>query len=251
MQTAIKRRTAILKIFAATLLITSILSSCADSAPATIEVKLERKQDFITLKSSPLPKSGSDQWYAYSYADSYYPRVTDNKLYLDSTGAAIPTRLEVEGGYIEGVDTGEFGGEVTFHSDAESYVLVDDNFRGFVKIGDSLYLLTGLSHMGLDSGYMYKLDFKASRWTAQKVLNLDACPQSFLVVGDTLYVTTSKKLLKIKSEHSRTLVRCGFWDGLYPTTMEYYNNSLIIGMRGGIYTYHLSKRTEHWYDPEI
>ena len=70
------------------------------------------------------------------------------------SSARVPFRMPLaSGGFLAGYDQGEWGGGVVHvRADGTSEKLADGNARGAFRLGDRLYVIHGLDHMGLDKG---------------------------------------------------------------------------------------------------
>jgi hypothetical protein len=165
--------------------------------------------------------------------------------------------LSVDNGTIVGLDFGEYGGGINFIADNGSgYRILGDNFRGFFTpnnrgysiADDKKYVLTGSSHL-VSSGNLYELNFIKNKWEANMLMDFHSCPETFLAINEKMYVATDDSLVVVNDgKIIDTLVKNAFWAGLYPNSMIYNNNSIYIGMRGGVYAYNLIDKTEIWYN---
>lgn len=100
--------------------------------------------------------------------------------------------LKVKDGWLAGGDRGEWGGELV-HIDPQGKVtkLLDENVENIARIGSSYIAVTGLSHMGVNSGQIIKLEKTNGQWQATPWIYLPGAPaQSWLVETDELYIAT-------------------------------------------------------------
>ena len=159
-------------------------------------------------------------------------------------------KLQVEDGVLLGYDKGEWGGGIVFRpDDGLEYELVNMNFQGFFLVGDRIYALTGLVHIIDFGGNIYEIRFIEDKWTAEWVYSLGSCPELFLVVDDTAYIATNKTLVVMRDGGAvETLVDDAFWTGLDLSSIIYANQSVFIGMQGGVYSYDTITGKETWYN---
>lgn len=100
--------------------------------------------------------------------------------------------LKVEDGWLVGGDRGEWGGELV-HINQQGKVtkLFDDNIQNITRIGNSYVAVTGLAHMGLNSGQILKLEHQNGQWHSIPWIFLPGAPaQSWLAETGELYVAT-------------------------------------------------------------
>jgi hypothetical protein len=100
--------------------------------------------------------------------------------------------LKIEDGWFAGGDRGEWGGELV-HINQQGKVtkLFDDNVQNIMRIGDSYIAVTGLAHIGLNSGQILKLEFQNGQWQAVPWIYLPGAPaESWLVETGELYIAT-------------------------------------------------------------
>jgi hypothetical protein len=207
-------------------------------------------------KESEKPDTDSDRWwYKFFEADDIMISLDNDAIIAEAgrvrEGQKYPDYLEVENGTIVGFNKGEFGGWIVFMpNDGPLYEILNENFRGFYTIGDKIYVLTGLAHMVSDYGSIYELTFVKNKWTAREILDIGNCPAIFLLVNDELYIATyDDTLLIIKDgKISNILVKDSFFGMLHPNSMIYANNSIFIGMTGGVYMYDLDTGMDKWYE---
>jgi len=162
-----------------------------------------------------------------------------------------PDELRIDSGVFRGVDDGEFYfGEIVFYSDSgEEYQILDENFRGFYTVNNKIYVLTGLAHMGSDEGCVYLIFYQNDKWVVKKIINLKSCPNVFMQHNDETYIVTGKGIVIIKDEKIvDELISDAGWGCLYPHSILMFNDSLFVGMRGGVYEFNLKVRTGTWYD---
>jgi len=203
-------------------------------------------------KEGKLPQSGSERWLKANHGAGIRVAVENGTMIAEKGDLwrKHPNELRVENGTFIGSDRGEWGGSIVFKpDDGSEYEILRKNFRGFYTIGDKKFALTGLLHLMDWGGNIYELVFDDGKWKAEMALDIESCPEVFLLVSNDLYIATNKALIVVRAGKSiETLVENVFWSGLYPNSMVYANHSIFIGMRGGVYVYDLNAKTETWYD---
>jgi hypothetical protein len=108
--------------------------------------------------------------------------------------------IPVEGGYLVGSNRGEWGGELVFlDSEGKQTILLHDNVRGIYRMSSGIVAVTGVSHLGMGHGAVYKVSkgedgtWRASQW---KVLP-DAPVTSGVRPNGNLFVACYKEKVEI------------------------------------------------------
>ena len=222
-----------------------------------------------TWKTGKKPNT-SNEWHQASWSNSIFvilendsvTATTDFEKKQNPTSYYIipdkkSCRCSSCNGTMIGWGHGEWGGGIIFipiETDVfPEYRVMSENFFSFYRIGDRIFALTGLAHLGSSRGSIYELvvvgETFEDRWEAVKILDIQYAPETFLLVNEDLYIATSNTLIIVKNgEISDILIENAGWGTLYPDSMVYANNSIFVGMRGWICEYDLDTRTEKWYD---
>lgn len=98
-------------------------------------------------------------------------------------GSQAPYMQVIHKGWtFKGTDLGEFGGNLTAVSSSASRVVIDDNVVGLFKIGDQLYGVTGLDHLGLSYGFLWQINFAENGAPSAKiVMRMSGAPHAIRV----------------------------------------------------------------------
>ena len=222
---------------------------------------LEISTDF---KEGQVPKNLKEAQQEYEQWKSIAITVENNTIIATKNKQISYGEIEVENGIIIGTNHGEFGGDIKFKSSfGFEYKILDENFFGFYTFEEKNFVITGLAHMFTDYGYVYELIFSNNKWQAKKIFDIDSQPESFLAVNNDLFIVTKNTLLVLKGGlESKVLIDNAFWEPYFPffqngfnffgplapRSMVYGNNSIYIGMYGGMYAYDLNTGTDKWYD---
>lgn len=216
--------------------------------PVTLSVTL--KGEAAELQSKDPSELNYDELHEANWGEDYSVSIKDESLIVDIADREEDEfRYDVKNGYFTGVDHGEFGGGLTFTSGDETYDVLKINTSSILELDGKLYAFTGVAHFFTNIGRVYRLEYDG-RWKAKEVIDLEGEPCAYCLDGSKLYLVTMDRLLVIENEAiSEILVKDAFWyiGGLYPNSILKYKGSLIIGMRGGIYAYHLSTVRSFWY----
>lgn len=92
-------------------------------------------------------------------------------LLIENVTAAPKFGLTVDGGVLAGTNRGEWGGElVLLRPDAGQQLLLEKNVAGIHRLGAHVVVVTGLAHLGLREGALYRVApgadgrLKATMW---------------------------------------------------------------------------------------
>jgi hypothetical protein len=144
--------------------------------------------------------------------------------------------IQVEDGWLVGLDVGEFGGALWwFSSDGKnSKKLADENVVGFANSSKGVLALVGLAHMGLDSGKVLRIaDGEAGNRKIEVLADLGVAPRTFAVESpDTLLVVTTRGLVRVRTSGMVEQLLPTNYGLLYPNSMTLSPSGVIhVGMR--------------------
>jgi hypothetical protein len=156
------------------------------------------------------------------------------------------------GGFLTGIDVGEFGGaiwwqgrdglldsvRVSGRNPAKYYA---DNLKGLFLHRGQPYALVGLAHLGASTGELLALNRDpGGRWRAKQVLDLGGAPEAYTwVSADTILVLTPDSVLAVDlavgTARRRALHGSKVWWIAYPATLVRHGSGVFyIGLRGAV-----------------
>jgi hypothetical protein len=148
--------------------------------------------------------------------------------------------LEIKGNHFRfaAIDHGEFGGGLeAIGPDGLSSSLTRENTKGFFRIGAHIYAMTGIAHLSMNRGALYRIDENAGGARLTLVTKLTGQPVDVVVEDRTAFILTVNDLEAIDfypdAEEFHLLVHDGPWDSV-PTNMAVTSTQIAIGMHGGI-----------------
>jgi len=129
------------------------------------------------------------------------------------------------------------------------FLITRGNVKFIFHYGDSLYVMGGLAHMGLNFGGLYTLCMKSDSFVVAKSMELDSAPMAMTVYNDTIYVATDGGFWIIKKEQKQQIFKHLFWGGgLYPNSIAVADeHHVYVGMRGGYATIDLPASNIKFY----
>ncbi|WP_119389588.1 HEAT repeat domain-containing protein [Taklimakanibacter lacteus] len=124
-------------------------------------------------------------------------------------------KIAVEGGTLVAIDEGEFGGALEFRSDDRSVQrLIKEEAVSVVLASEKgIFALTGSGHMGLDDGFIYKVEKNADgKWSAHIVWRLPGAPRAAVVSSTgTLGIQTDYGDVIFRPESGMEWISCVDW----------------------------------------
>ena len=144
--------------------------------------------------------------------------------------------IRVEDGWLVGIDRGEFGGALWwFSSDGKnSKKLADENVVGFAQSSSGMMALTGLAHLGIDTGKILRItNGAAGNRKIEMLVDLGAAPRIFVVESpDSLLIMTTRGLVRVKSSGVVEQLLSTNYALLYPNSMTLSTSGVVhVGMR--------------------
>ena len=150
--------------------------------------------------------------------------------------------LKARGITFIGENKGEFGGGLTaILNDSEKVKLLDENIVKLVEHDGIIYVFTGLAHLGMKRGAVYKIEIINNQPKVERITLLNDAPEVVLSRLDsrdgiwfTIVSSEGISTFSPRFEKFNVLAVNQFWGGLYPSSAAIYENKLIIGIRSGI-----------------
>lgn len=156
-----------------------------------------------------------------------------------NTGKGLGGYLHIESfdnGWLVGSDAGEWGGKLFWFSEdgTQKTELLQDNIRGIVKIDNATFILSGMAHMHIDEGKIYKLvkDEKGN-FRTQLITDLKTQPQTFATESSqSILIALNDKILRLKSSGKIEQLNQTSLTSLYPNSMAITSSKVVyLGMR--------------------
>ena len=151
------------------------------------------------IDGMPEPTVPDRGWKYWSPIDAYC-HSDDGKKETVNLGAKLSSHPDlfgasqigqtaaVEGGTLVAIDYGEFGGALEFRPGLPQQLLLtqtpiaQESVSAVVKSPQGIFALTGSGHMGLDDGFIYKVEKTTEgKWSAHIVWRLPGAPRRAIV----------------------------------------------------------------------
>jgi len=98
---------------------------------------------------------------------------------------AMTDMRAVSGGVLVATNAGEWGGGLVFVTPVgKAAQVIGDNTHALIDLGGSLYALTGLSHLGLDHGVVWRIDVSGAAPVARELAKLPGSPVAWAIAED-------------------------------------------------------------------
>lgn len=172
---------------------------------------------------------------------------TQSEKTLNISGKRIV--MEVDDGYLVGIDYGEWGGDFLWYSKNGK---VHKQLKGyrimqFITVDKKIYAIDGY-------GTMIRIDKIQNEWITETYIKFPFEQNPISIALDNqnnFIVITSNCLLKIDKQRKITkVIENGFWRPyLYPTSIVIRNNIVYAGMPMGIFKYNLDTEKKEWLMP--
>ncbi len=136
--------------------------------------------------------------------------IVEDRHYVDQ----IPQMaLRVNNGWLAGSNRGEWGGELVFISDNddEPQYILKENIEDIYFVDGNYIAITGLAHLTMNSGMIYKLHRdEDGHWNSKPWINLPGSPRSswFVESGELLINTYGGGSLLLSSDGSFRMAKC-------------------------------------------
>lgn len=246
------------------------LYSCKSKDTLTLNSKY-----FNELEAKEVDPVWLRNWMYSSQTNCYNgPLFTLNEiqgeLYLEKREEKSTHRVCLSGYYFVGIDNGEFGGGVAFldyysGEELSVKVLSEENCCGFLqpkafveyadgdggywsKDPESCYVFTGLAHMLIDRGKIYKLSLTEDGYSFDEFADLGSQPNAFVMDGDNIIVATTKALLSVDPEGNITeLYAPDYWTYFWINSMVKKDGCYYMGSSSGILKFIPETKEAVWY----
>lgn len=163
--------------------------------------------------------------------------------------------------YLIGMDFGEFDGWVAvndYYSNSdlpnreEQKVIIKENCKGFLwenpQKQKNVYIFTGISHMAINEGKIYKFKNDKNDYEVEEFAVLDSEPLAFLIDGEDIILVTSKSFSKVKPDGTIEYISTEeYWSDLCANSIVKYNECYYIGAESGILEYRINDGNITWY----
>ena len=190
--------------------------------------------NIVGLREFTVPEVSSRVWYQLNYSrENYY---IDNNGYvsISNENRQRIIRFQIENGMLIGNDRGEWGGELTFRNNSEENTIINENIRGIFEYRNELFVIAGLSHLGISFGKIFKLENINNKWESRLVVEFNSSPEVYIIFNNILYIVTYNGLITFDGINIQQILNGQFWSSLYPQSIFVNEQIIAIGMRGCI-----------------
>lgn len=188
------------------------------------------------------PPTTDAQWQCANHAEHEWQvspgRGADVAISGHVEFAAI--RMALPDGVLIGQNHGEFGGKIEWQTPKAEPRLVLPNKHpvAFAQMGASVFVASGLAHLGMDEGEIIRLDRHADGgWRGTRVLDLGAAPTAAYRSDATTWIIlthTGLKRVDLSTMKLTELYRNPAWFNIYPNSIAASGNSWLIGARRAV-----------------
>lgn len=202
------------------------------------EPDLDAVMEAHNLRPYPIEKIGHKQF----YSNYKYVRVEFGKLIIGSDGKST-NKLKFSVGDIQyiGTNNGEWGGKLEVIQNGVPTELMKGNIVHLLPIGNQLYIIEGLAHMGMSQGSISVIEDMENPTKPRRITLLPDAPR--LVYLDTtridfqpIIIVGNRSLMELNPFEQLDILH---WDGFWsykmsPTSITRYQNKYLIGIPFGV-----------------
>lgn len=150
-----------------------------------------------------------------------------------------PASLEIDDFKIEGTDNGEWGGQLTLtQPNGTPVTLLKENVISIQESQGSIFIFTGLSHMGTDAGAMYELTNIKTKPELVRVTLLPSSPKYVVFDEGVAYIVTYAGLITVNPSRQDPWIKITLykapWERFAPNSLVKQGDRLVIGMHSGV-----------------
>ena len=215
---------------------------------ATIAVRADplsdRMEKLEFVEATP-PESGSKEWLKLNRGNAFIVELKGKlNVRAPKKGELYAPQVVFDAGEFNyvGLDKGEFGGGLYIDSINENKKpFFPGNIDALVPVGDDLYIIEGLAHMGFNGGSIHAIrDYKKPS-KPERITLLPSAPEAVLV--DEVYANEQPAfviaghdsfMILIPDRELLVLHHDTFWGSLYPSSIVRYQDHYVFGIRGGV-----------------
>jgi hypothetical protein len=183
------------------------------------------------LKIFDLPEVYSKEWYELNHSNENYCIDDTGNVNINVGNSSRNHIFETGDGALIGTNMGEWGGKLIFKNNINEYTILDENICGIINYNNGIYVLTGLSHLGISVGKIVKLEIINEKWEPTFSVEFGSSPEAFTVFENKLYIVTFNGLIAFDEKNINQLLNKQFWTSLYPQSIYINNDIIAIGMR--------------------
>lgn len=144
------------------------------------------------------------------------------------------TTAALGAGTLKGMNHGEWGGALTWTGrDGKPVQLIEDDIHALVPVASGVLVLTGLDHLGLSGGGIYRVTLKDGAPAIHETAKLGASAENYTVAPDgNLLVLTAEGLYRVTPLGDATRLTGLDTGSFYPNSLAVSGHGTVdIGMR--------------------
>ena len=198
------------------------------------------------------PKAGGDDWYPLNYSQNEFGvKIIDGKLDIKQVKEVNKCELKITGGTLIGINSGEWGGQLTFKPDDTTKKIVEikrGNIKFIFNFKDKVYFIEGLAHLSYSGGAIFELNTADNNFTFTKLVDFDDAPEAFSIYKDKFLIATHENFYIVQDFKKELVFKETFWSSLYPNSIAVLDDkNVFIGIRSGIVKLNLTDKTLKFY----
>jgi hypothetical protein len=202
---------------------------------------------------APSRLQNSELWRCAAYGGSWAVNNDDGSVRLVRIGAEsreqapLPPPLKLSkkmigrrslqatsSGWLAGFDAGEFGGGLWWFSrdGSQTVELLSENVHAIYQIERGILILTGLDHMGLNYGHLYRFNDVPGKPTVTSLADFGGSPEASTVDSGGIIIATPERVLRVDKDGKINEMYKSGEHLTYPTSAAVDANGVVyVAMR--------------------
>jgi hypothetical protein len=198
------------------------------------------------------PKLYSKEWLSVGNSlHDFGVKIVNGELLINPISEAQIHDLRIKGGLLQGMNHGEFGGELIYIPDGKpkkSIKIKDGNVKFLYSLNNKIYFIEGLAHLSIDEGALFEIDTTSHPFSYKQIIDFGSSPEAFAIFQNELLIVTNKYFVIVHDNKKEIIFKDLFWDGLYPNSIAVLNReNVFVGIRGGFVKIDLINKSFKFY----
>jgi hypothetical protein len=197
----------------------------------------------INLSDIDSTEINSSIWFELNYSSEQYKVISDGSIIIEKETFKSEINYEIDEGIFKGIDHGEWGGGLYYYSKGSSqssYTILNENVHGIFSFNGSIYVLTGIAHLSINEGKLYRINKINNKWVVSESFELPEEPETYFVDKLGVYIVTFDSLCYFNMKKVYIILSKQFWASLYPSSVIIFEDYIAIGMRGCVALYSMN-----------
>ena len=213
------------------------------------QTKIIIPTNFVETKP---PKVGSSEWYLLNNSrNEFGVKIKNGQLKIRKVNEKDSGELKIATGTLLGVDSGEWGGTLTFIPDdtkKEKIEIKKGNIKFIFSFKGKTYFIEGIAHLSLSEGALYELDITSDKFEYKEILKFEDAPEAYSIYEDKIFIATHRRFYVVDNFKKELIFKDTFWSSLYPNSIAIIDEkNVFLGIRSGIVQLDMTTKNLKFY----